>query len=188
MSKKIVFIVGSLREQSFNKELAQLVEADLKAKGAEVSYLEYADVPLFDQDDEYPTPASVTRVRNEVVAADAIWIFSPEYNYSYPGVLKNLLDWLSRPLKDYDFGGPTALSGKTVALASIAGQSAGKGVRSKLAELFSFDFTKNTLVDGEGTGASLAPEAFTTGKNEFTEETKQALAKQADDLLAALNA
>lgn len=186
MSKKIVFIVGSLRKDSFNKQLAAIAEADLTAKGAEVSYLDYAGVPLFNQDAEYPTPESVAHARQEVVDADAIWIFSPEYNYSYPGVLKNLLDWLSRPLKDYDFGGPTALSGKTVALASVAGQSAGKGTRSKLAELFSFDFTKNTLVGGEGTGASLSPEAFTTGKNEFSEETKQALAAQADALLAAI--
>ncbi|KAA8822663.1 NADPH-dependent FMN reductase [Bifidobacterium vespertilionis] len=186
MSKKIVFIVGSLREKSFNKELSVFAADALKAKGAEVSYLDYADVPLFDQDDEYPTPAAVARVREEVNGADAIWIFSPEYNYSYPGVLKNLLDWLSRPLKEYDFGGPTALSGKTVALASIAGKSKGAGVRAKLAEIFSFEFTHNTLVDGQGTGAELAPEAFTTGVNTFSEETKQELAKQADDLLAAI--
>ena len=43
-------------------------------------------------------PGPVARVRREVVGSDGVWFFTPEYNYSYPGLLKNLLDWLSRPL------------------------------------------------------------------------------------------
>ena len=48
---------------------------------------------------EFPTPGEILRVRDEVSKADGIWIFTPEYNHSYPGGLKNLLDWLSRPVK-----------------------------------------------------------------------------------------
>ena len=94
--KKVLLIVGSLRKESFNLQLAQLAAEMLKDK-TQVSILHYADLPFMNPDIEFPTPESVARVRQEVLAADGIWIFSPEYNYQIPGVLKNLLDWLSRP-------------------------------------------------------------------------------------------
>ena len=88
--KKVLMIVGSLRKDSFNLQLAKVAEEILKGQ-AEVRYLHYADMPFMNQDMEFPTPESVARVRQEVLAADGIWIFSPEYNYQIPGVLKNLL-------------------------------------------------------------------------------------------------
>lgn len=57
-----------------------------------VEYLDYSDVPLMNQGIEFPTSEAVTRVRQSVAEADALWIFSPEYNYSYHGHLKNLID------------------------------------------------------------------------------------------------
>ena len=86
--KKVLMIVGSLRKESFNLQLAKLAEEMLKDK-TRVSILYYADLPFMNQDMEFPTPESVARVRQEVLAADGIWIFSPEYNYQIPGVLKN---------------------------------------------------------------------------------------------------
>ena len=100
--KKVLMIVGSLRKDSFNLQLAKVAEKILKGQ-AEVRYLHYADLPFMNQDMEFPAPESVARVRQEVLAADGIWIFSPEYNYQIPGVLKNLLDWLSRPLAPNDW-------------------------------------------------------------------------------------
>ena len=100
--KKVLLIVGSLRKESFNLQLAKLAEEMLKDK-VQVSLLQYADLPFMNQDMEFPAPESVARVRQEVLAADGIWIFSPEYNYQIPGVLKNLLDWLSRPLAPNDW-------------------------------------------------------------------------------------
>ena len=88
--KKVLMIVGSLRKESFNLQLAKLAEEMLKDK-VQVSILYYADLPFMNQDMEFPAPESVARVRQEVLAADGIWIFSPEYNYQIPGVLKNLL-------------------------------------------------------------------------------------------------
>ena len=102
--KKVLMIVGSLRKDSFNLQLAKVAEEILKGQ-AEVRYLHYADMPFMNQDIEFPTPERVARVRQEVLAADGIWIFSPEYNYQIPGVLKNLLDWLSRPLVPNDWNG-----------------------------------------------------------------------------------
>ena len=93
MSKKVLFIVGSLRKGSFNHQLASQAE-NILADKAEVSYLDFKDVPFFNQDIESPAPTAVAKAREEILAADAIWLFSPTYNWAIPGVVKNLLDWL----------------------------------------------------------------------------------------------
>lgn len=103
MSKKVLFIVGSLRQGSFNHQMALEAEKALAGK-AEVSYLDYSALPLFSQDLEVPTHPAVAAAREAVLVADAIWIFSPVYNFSIPGTVKNLLDWLSRALDLSDSG------------------------------------------------------------------------------------
>lgn len=112
MSKKLLFVVGSLRKGSFNHSLAKYVE-ELIGNKAEVEYLNFANIPYMNQDIEFPVPSEIAAVREKVSGADGIWIFSPEYNYAIPGVLKNLLDWLSRPLVQYDFQGPSAVHEKS---------------------------------------------------------------------------
>ncbi len=113
---KIVAIVGSLRRGSFNRQLAMAAK-DAVGGRADFELLDYADVPLMNQDIEFPAPDAVRRVREKVKAADGIWFFSPEYNHSYSGVLKNLIDWLSRPTSKTEphvlFGKPAAVSGIT---------------------------------------------------------------------------
>ena len=89
--KKIVFIVGSLRKKSFNGILAEIAAAALKGK-AEVAYVHPDEVPFLNQDIEFPPPEAVVKVRSVIQEADAVWIFSPEYNYNIPGAEKNLLD------------------------------------------------------------------------------------------------
>ncbi|WMC92070.1 NADPH-dependent FMN reductase [Kineothrix sp. MB12-C1] len=96
---KIVAIVGSLRKNSYNLQLAKLTK-EIIGERAELEILDYTDVPYMNEDIEYPAPKSVARVREVIKAADAVWFFTPEYNHSYPGVLKNLIDWLSRPISD----------------------------------------------------------------------------------------
>lgn len=115
----ILAIVGALREQSYNRQLALLAKA---AVGDRASFvlLDYTDVPLLNQDFEYPAPEPVKRVREQVKAADGIWFFTPEYNHAVPGVLKNLIDWLSRPVSKEErqvlFGKPAAISGITTGM------------------------------------------------------------------------
>ena len=179
----ILMIVGSMRKDSFNRQMAKEIEGILDGR-AEVSYLNFSDIPYMNQDIEYPAPEAIARVRAEVQAADGIWICSPEYNFNIPGVLKNLLDWLSRPLSPGDFGGPTAAAGKTVTISGAAGRSGAAGVRGSLAWLL--EMMRMNLIGKEGTGISLSGEAFMTGKYTFTEDDLARLRNQADAFLEAL--
>ena len=108
---RILMIVGSLREQSFNRQLAREIERIIGNR-AEVEELDWHDVPLMNQDIEWPTPEAVQRARDAVTQADVLWFCSPEYNYQIPGGLKNLLDWLSRPTDEHDRTSPSAIRGK----------------------------------------------------------------------------
>lgn len=180
MSKKIVFIVGSRRQGSFNRMLANETKA-LLGDRAEVSILDYADVPFMDQDIEFPAPEAVARVRGEIQAADGIWIFTPEYNYQIPGGLKNLLDWLSRPLKKGERGGATAVSGKAVTLSGAGGNSATAKCRAHLDVLLEF-MRMRVMKEGE-TGVVLPMEAFAYGQFTINDEIRKQLAAQADAFL-----
>lgn len=91
----ILAIVGSLRKDSFNRQLA-LAAKEALGGDTDMALLDYADVPMMNEDIEFPAPEAVRRVREAVKAADGVWFFTPEYNHSIPGVLKNLIDWLSR--------------------------------------------------------------------------------------------
>ena len=118
--KRIAVIVGSLRKNSYNRQLALLAK-QIVADRAMFEIIDYADVPLMNQDIEYPAPEAVRRVREQIKNADGVWIFTPEYNHSYPGVLKNLIDWLSRPISKEE---RQVLSKKPIA---ISGASPGSG-------------------------------------------------------------
>ena len=121
---RISAVVGSLRRDSFNRQLA--VEAGrVVGDRAEFELLDYSDVPLLNQDFEYPAPEAVRRVRGIVQASDGIWFFTPEYNHSFPGVLKNLIDWLSRPVSDDE---PQVLRGKPAAISGITPGMSGTGI------------------------------------------------------------
>lgn len=130
--KKILFISGSLRKESLNTDL--LHQAAKSFDGFECSFLDYGDLPLLDQDLEFPPPASLVRIRQEVVDSDALFIASPEYNRSYSAALKNLLDWLSRPVAPGDYSS-VVIKGKLVAVCSVAGSSGGRFSMDCLASL-----------------------------------------------------
>ena len=183
--KKILFIIGSLRKESFNKKLAKEVE-EMLAGRATVEYLDYSDVPLMNQDIEFPAPESVKRVRGKVEEADALWIFSPEYNYSYPSHLKNLIDWLSRPLVVGDRQTPLAINGKKVALSGAGGASATAKCREKLTELLTLPFIRAEVMATPQTGIQLNMEAWTEGRMMLTEEQMTNLRLQVDAFLECI--
>ncbi|MBR0046045.1 MAG: NAD(P)H-dependent oxidoreductase [Bacteroidaceae bacterium] len=179
---KILFIVGSLRAKSFNRQLANAAKAIIGNR-AEVAELDYSDLPLLNQDIEQPEPAAVARIRQTITDADALWIFTPEYNLSYPGHVKNLLDWMSRPVKPLDYATPTCINGKKVAVSGAGGKFATANSRAKLSELLTF--IKADLLP-EQTGVAVNPEAWATDVLTLTDEQKAELTAQAEALMKAL--
>ena len=119
--KKIGIILGSLRKESLNKKLAETF-IKLNHPDLEFSFIEIKDLPLFSEDLEKNLPLSVIKMRNEVNSVDNILFMVPEYNRSISGVLKNAIDWASRP---YNQG---CLKGKSAAIAGIAYGAAGTAV------------------------------------------------------------
>ena len=183
MGKRVLFVVGSLRRGSFNRVLAEAA-AHIVGERAEVAFLDFADVPFMNQDIEFPPPASVTRVRAEVTAADALWICSPEYNHAIPAQLKNTLDWLSRPLVAGDYTTPRPLTAKPVALSGAGGKMGTADGRAQLEELLVR--LGACPVAGAGEGFPLPPAAWATGVYEPSADDLGRLAAQAEMLLAAL--
>jgi NAD(P)H-dependent FMN reductase len=120
---KVLVLVGSLRAASLNRQLARLA-VDTAPDGVAVSVYSglgggLGELPFYNEDIDNPadTPASVSTLRGAVSDTDAVLVVTPEYNGSIPGVLKNAIDWLSRPY------GQSALNGKPLA---VVGTSQGQ--------------------------------------------------------------
>ena len=178
---RILFIVGSLRKDSFNRQLASEIMSMI-CERAECAVLDYADVPFLNQDEEYPAPAAVERLRASVDAADALWVVTPEYNASYPGLLKNVLDWLSRPVVRNDYATPTVMRGKKATISGAAGKSAAGHARKKLSELLGF--MGGDLFKDEGNGVALSGASFGSDKLILNDEARKAIREQVDGFLA----
>lgn len=113
----VLGLAGSLRKDSFNRRLLEIAR-QVAPSSLDVGISDrLGNIPLFNEDLEGPNgepPAAVQALRAEVSTADAILIATPEYNQSMPGVVKNIVDWLSRPAPDSAFNGkPVALCGIT---------------------------------------------------------------------------
>lgn len=184
MSKKILIVLGSNREGSYNRQLASAI-VDKIGYRAEVSFLNFSKVPPMNQDKEFPAPSEVEEVRNRVKNADGIWFVTPEYNSSYPGIVKNLVDWLSRPLSQEE-DAPTTIRSKKVTISGAAGGSAAAGARGKLKELL--EFVGANLYAGDGFGISISSKSWETGRLEITDEQRNEIAKHADSFLEFISA
>jgi chromate reductase, NAD(P)H dehydrogenase (quinone) len=116
----ILGIAGSLRRASYNRAALRAAQ-QLVPEDAMLEILELDGIPGFNQDDEAHPPAKVVELKTRVRAADAILLVTPEYNYSIPGVLKNALDWASRPYGDNAWNGkPVAVMGASVGMLGTA--------------------------------------------------------------------
>ena len=182
--KKILFIVGSHRKQSFNHQLAQQI-IEMIQNRAETSVLSYHNVPFFNEDIEYPLPQSVASVKKMIAEADGIWMISPEYNGQAPGVLKNLLDWLSRPIEKGNWSKGSIIKNKPVMISSVAGKSAGAHVRASLAALLKA--MRMNLINEQGSGIALNNEHFTSQLLTLNEKEKDLFEQQIHALLDTLN-
>lgn len=108
---KILGICGSLREKSINHGLLKAA-IELAPEGVKIEECSIANLPPFNQDFEHNPPAEVAEFKKKIAEADAILFSTPEYNYSIPGVLKNAIDWASRPYGKGEWDGkPAAIMG-----------------------------------------------------------------------------
>ncbi|HEY2197465.1 MAG TPA: NAD(P)H-dependent oxidoreductase [Mycobacterium sp.] len=109
---KVLTLVGSLRAASINRQIAELA-TEVAPDGVAVTiFEELGDLPFYNEDidNDADVPAAVTALRAVAAGADAALVVTPEYNGSYPAVIKNAIDWLSRPFGD------GALKGKPLAV------------------------------------------------------------------------
>jgi chromate reductase, NAD(P)H dehydrogenase (quinone) len=117
---RILGFAGSLRQDSYNKMLLRTGVA-LASEGTEIELFDLEGIPPFNQDLEGDPPDKVRNFKQKIRAADALLIATPEYNYSIPGVLKNAIDWASRPYGDNAFDEKTvAIMGASVGLLGTA--------------------------------------------------------------------
>lgn len=172
---KVLGISGSLRKGSYNTMALRAAQRLAPAAGVELSIADIAPIPLYNDDVRVAgEPAAVTALKAQVRAADALLIVTPEYNFSIPGVLKNTLDWLSRPPEP-------PVEGKTVAIMGASpGQVGTARVQYHLRQVMVF---MNAFVVNK-------PEVFINhcaGKfNAEGELTDEATAKVITELLVSL--
>jgi chromate reductase, NAD(P)H dehydrogenase (quinone) len=174
-SVKILGFAGSLRQGSYNRA-ALRAAVELMPAGGALETFDLAAIPLYNGDVEAQgVPAAVERFKAAIAAADGLLIVTPEYNYSIPGVLKNAIDWASRPPND------SPLNGKPVAFmgASMGGFGT---VRSQLHLRQVCVFTNMYPLNRPEVHISTAQDKFDADGRLTDERTREAIRR----LLAAL--
>lgn len=102
---RIVGISGSLRKASFSTALLKVLAANAPL-GIEIEVVTLEEIPLYNEDlDAEPAVAAVAELKERIAESDGVLIATPEYNHGIPGVLKNALDWVSRPVFESSFKG-----------------------------------------------------------------------------------
>src|SRR5689334_22371781 len=116
----VIALSGSLRKGSYNSALLRLA-ASMAPADCQIEIASIREIPLYDGDvDAQGQPPAVVALKEKIAAADGLLLATPEYNHSLPGVLKNAIDWLSRPAKDI----PRVFGGHVVGLIGAGGLSA----------------------------------------------------------------
>jgi chromate reductase len=182
-SIQVLGLAGSLRRGSFNRAALQAA-VELAPTGMKIDTFDIGRLPLFNQDDEAQFPAAARELKDRVRAADAILFATPEYNYSIPGVLKNALDWGSRPYGD------SAWNGKPAAIISASpGMAGGLRAQYHLRQCFVF-LNVHAVMQPEVAIADAAHRFDAQGKltHEPTREHIAALLRSLADLTHTLRA
>ncbi|MDO8715481.1 MAG: NAD(P)H-dependent oxidoreductase [Dehalococcoidales bacterium] len=172
----ILGFAGSLRKGSYNKAVLRAA-TELLPQNTTLEIFDLEGIPPFNQDMEISPPAKVTEFKSKIRSADAILIATPEHNYSIPGVLKNAIDWASRPY------GNNSFQGKPVAIMSAStGMLGGSRAQYHLRQVFVF-LDMHPLNQ---------PEVFVNFANQkideqgkFTDETGRKLIKELIDALVS---
>ena len=173
---KILGIAGSLRKASYNRGALRAAQ-QLCPQGATIEAFELDGIPGFNQDEERNPPQKVVDFKSRIRAADAILFITPEYNYGLPGVLKNAIDWASRPYGD------SAWNGKPAAIISAA-MSMGGGVRAQYQLRQAFVFLNVEAVLQPEVAIGNATERFDEQGNLKDETSKKLIGQLLQALVA----
>jgi chromate reductase, NAD(P)H dehydrogenase (quinone) len=182
---KVLAWAGSTRQESFNKKLVRIAARAAEQAGAEVTLVDLADfrMPLFDQDLEAAQgpPENATKLKRLMVEREGFLISAPEYNSSVTGVLKNAIDWVSRPVA----GEPNlvAFQGKTAAIMSASPGALG-GLRG-LVHLRAILGNIGVLILPGQVGVAKAHEAF-DGEGRLKDPNQQSSIERLGAELAAI--
>lgn len=162
---KLAVIVGSNRTGSINRKLAEALVGLLEGK-VEAAFIRIDDLPMYNPDLEAERPAAVRRFTEEVAAADALLVVTPEHNRSIPAVLKNALDWGSKPAENNVWKGKVAaITGTSPgAIGTAVGQQHLRQILGVLGSLVlggeAYISFKPDLLDQEGKFADESTRAF----------------------------
>jgi chromate reductase, NAD(P)H dehydrogenase (quinone) len=176
---KIAVVVGSARRQSINRKLA-LALSRLGAGGARFEVAEIADLPMFNQDMEMDPPASVQRFKAAIAGADGVLFVTPEHNRSIPALLKNAIDWGTRP------SGTSVWRGKTAAITGTSPGAIGTAVAQQ--HLRQIIGNLGALVMGGEAYIAFKPELLDDDGNIAIEATRTFLQAFIDQFLALVGA
>jgi chromate reductase, NAD(P)H dehydrogenase (quinone) len=172
---KILGFAGSLRVGSYNKALLRAATA-LLPDNAALEIFDINDIPPFNQDLEMDMPPKVKEFKSKIREADAIVIATPEYNYSVPGVLKNAIDFASRPYGDNPF------NDKPVAIMSASiGMLGGARAQYHLRQMFVF--LNMHPVNGPEVIVTSAQNKFDSNGNLIDENTRNFLKQLLQNLV-----
>jgi len=173
---QILGIAGSLRKGSYNRAALRAAQ-QLAPDTARIDIFELHGIPVFNQDEEGNLPPKVAALKDAVRAADAILIVTPEYNYSVPGMLKNAIDWASRPY------GQSAWEGKPVAVMGAAAGPLGSA-RAQYHLRQTFVFLNMYPVNRPEVMISSAQEKFDEQGNLTNEASRKLIRQLLENLVA----
>jgi chromate reductase, NAD(P)H dehydrogenase (quinone) len=173
---KILGFAGSLRTGSYNKSLLRAAGELLLPNVAILKIFDLADIPPYNQDIEMDMPQKVKEFKSNIREGDAILIATPEYNYSVPGVLKNAIDWASRPYGDNSF------DGKPVAIMSASPGMLG-GVRAQYHLRQSFVYLNMYPVNGPDVVVNFAQQKFDVNGNLVDQDARKFLGQLLQNLV-----
>jgi chromate reductase len=172
---RIIGIAGSLRKTSFNRGVLRAAK-ELAPEGSSIDIFELDGIPGFNQDEEQNPPEKVAELKRRIREADAVLFVTPEYNYSIPGVLKNAIDWASRPYGDSAWNGkPAAIMGASIG--GIATARAQYHLRQMMVFLNMFPVNQPEVMIGN------AAEKFDEQGNLTDETTKQYIGQLLQNLV-----
>ena len=172
----ILGFAGSLRKGSYNKALLRAAIEFVPEK-VNLEVFELDGIPPFNQDLEISPPESVKEFKAKIKAADALLIVTPEHNYSVPGVLKNAIDWASRPYGD------SAFEGKPVAIMSASTGMLG-GARAQYHLRQSFVFLDMHPINRPEVIVTFAPQKFDERGRLLDDKSKELIRELLNNLTA----